>query len=141
MSHKLEPPEMDWFYGDTPRKGGKALPCIVCGKRLDGYFDGEQNHPGHGVACSTHGNYGSTIFDEIDGHYLEFNVCDDCLIKASERGHVALGFISDLACILVRWEPGLEDKYPSANERERARQRQAWLKQTFEQAQKNADQS
>ena len=89
----------------------RELPCIICKKGLEHILKRELerlgcNQPGDGVVCHTHGNYGSTVFDEIDGHYLEFNICDECLTKAREQGLIALG-IRPLP--LRVWNEGLED--------------------------------
>lgn len=66
----------------------EALPCIVCGKRLVNVFEDAENQPHGGLAITTHGTYGSTIFDPMDGNFLEFNLCDECLVEAGERGRV-----------------------------------------------------
>jgi len=59
-----------------------ALPCLVCGKELEQIDSGSFNHPNNACACYTHGNYGSCVFDPLnDYHLLEFNVCDECLVK------------------------------------------------------------
>lgn len=116
MSHDNKDPNHRMFLS--------VLPCIVCHKRLDSAFEGEDNHPENGVVCITRGNYGSPVFDEVDGHFLEFNVCDECLKKAAERNEVALGFLGTLVDVPLRlWRPGLEDEYPTPEIKERARQR------------------
>ena len=40
-----------------------ALPCIVCDKPLMNVFRGDVNQPSDGVAVTTHGNYGSRVWD------------------------------------------------------------------------------
>jgi hypothetical protein len=65
-----------------------ALPCIICGKTLRNAFEDAENQPEHGVAVTTPGNYGSTVFDPMDGNFLEFTVCDECLVRAGEQGRV-----------------------------------------------------
>jgi hypothetical protein len=91
------------------RSGGfNTLPCIICRKKLV-HVEGREglgNHPDDGVACFSRGNYGSTVFDPMDGHFLEFNICDGCLVKAREQGLIALG-IGPAA--LRIWTEGLED--------------------------------
>jgi hypothetical protein len=60
------------------------LPCLICGKELEPAFkDGRQ--PYGAVMCSTPGNYGSTVFDSINGTQLEFNICDECLKERADR--------------------------------------------------------
>ena len=58
----------------------KALPCIICGKELEQIMSGSYNHPNHACVGQSYGNYGSTVFDPMDGSFLEFNICDPCLI-------------------------------------------------------------
>lgn len=62
-----------------------ALPCIACGRELRNIDDTAGNQPYNGTAFQTHGHYGSTIFDPLDGHFLEINVCDACLALHRER--------------------------------------------------------
>lgn len=67
----------------------EALPCIVCGTRLKNVWEDAENQPSDGVAATTHGNYGSTVFDPVlTGEFLEFNLCDSCLVKAGNQGRV-----------------------------------------------------
>lgn len=68
--------------------GAYALPCIVCGASLRNVWDDLHNQPEGGVAVTTHGNYGSTVYDSMHGNFLEFNVCDPCLVRAGEQGRV-----------------------------------------------------
>lgn len=65
-----------------------ALPCIVCDKPLRNVFIEAGNQPRDGVCVQTRGNYGSAVWDSFDGEFLEFNICDDCLVKAGEKGQV-----------------------------------------------------
>ena len=69
----------------------EALPCIVCRRELNNVFEDLSNQPYDGVACFTGGNYGSRVFDSFDGQKLEFNVCDECLVKAGEDGLILTG--------------------------------------------------
>jgi hypothetical protein len=73
-------------------KMAKSFPCIICGKELSGYGDPEEvvAQPDNGVMCTTYGNYGSTVFDPMDGSFLAFNICDDCLVEAGEKGTLFL---------------------------------------------------
>jgi len=66
-----------------------ALPCIICGTPLRNALRGDvDNQPLDGVCCLTHGNYGSTVFDSFNGEFLEFNICDPCLVGAGAEGRV-----------------------------------------------------
>ena len=65
-----------------------TLPCIKCGKQLspafgDAYQDG--NQPFGATVFVAHGQYGSTVFDPMNNNYLEVNICDDCLVRASKN--------------------------------------------------------
>ncbi len=73
-----------------PRNSPNALPCIICRKPLEKVSRDATNHPDDGVVCTTHGNYGSTVFDPGDGSYLEFNMCDQCLLNAARFNCVAI---------------------------------------------------
>lgn len=73
-------------------RGIRTPPCIVCGTKLGNVFGDDipcpHNQPSDGLAFSTRGHYGSTVFDPMDGSSLEINVCDPCLEKAIARGDV-----------------------------------------------------
>jgi hypothetical protein len=62
-----------------------TLPCIVCNKALEPAMeDADINQPYGGLAFQSEGHYGSTVFDPMDDTYLEINICDECLLRASE---------------------------------------------------------
>lgn len=62
-----------------------TLPCIVCGTKLESALpNGEYNQPYSGTTFSSHGQYGSTVWDPMSqggNETLEINVCDHCLLK------------------------------------------------------------
>jgi len=71
------------------------LPCIVCGKSLEAIFPtdllGEDTtggyvQPAGANTFRTSGTYGSTVFDPLDGSWLEINVCDPCVLAAQAAG-------------------------------------------------------
>jgi hypothetical protein len=68
-----------------------ALACVVCGLVLRNVHNGVDNQPDDGLALTSHGHYGSTAFDPMDGTYLEVNICDECLVKAGNNGQVYVG--------------------------------------------------
>lgn len=68
-----------------------TVPCLACGRELEPVDAEAENQPYEGVVCKTWGQYGSTEYDSMDGHFLEFNICDPCLRAAGERGHVLWG--------------------------------------------------
>lgn len=78
---------------NTARKGTAtmewALPCIKCGRELRNVFPGHvENQPNDGVVFTTSGNYGSRVFDSLNGSILEITICDPCLVEAGEWGRV-----------------------------------------------------
>lgn len=69
------------------------LSCIACGKKLECVFpepddDDFAVQPYRATMFTSHGNYGSTVFEPSDGTFLEINVCDDCLTAAAGQGRV-----------------------------------------------------
>lgn len=69
-----------------------TIPCLVCGEILEEVYPGHtENQPSDGNMLFTHGTYGSTVFDPLDGSYLLMVLCDECLVKAGERGRVMTG--------------------------------------------------
>ena len=69
------------------------LACIVCGTQPEAAFpqNPELNQPCGATTFITHGQYGSTAFDEIDGCFLEINICDPCLTAAAAEDRVLHG--------------------------------------------------
>lgn len=96
-----------------------ALPCIACGRQLENVEADAENQPYNGTAFVSHGHYGSTIFDPMDGHFLEINICDACLALHRDRvmegrdrrpvkeGGVIVGF-EDIEWKLTPWWPSKE---------------------------------
>lgn len=69
-----------------------TLPCIACGAELEGVNNGPDytgNQPYAGTTFVSHGQYGSTIWDPMDGSYIMVNICDLCLRRLAERVIVA----------------------------------------------------
>ena len=62
--------------------------CIVCDVSFTPASAGGENQPYEGTTFMSEGHYGSTVFDPMDGSFLEVNVCDPCLLKASKRQQV-----------------------------------------------------
>ena len=73
------------------------LPCFKCGKALENATrssDGlamSLNQPSEGLSFKSYGQYGGTAFDPMDGHFLEINICDLCLLKALPDKSIAIG--------------------------------------------------
>lgn len=80
-----------------------TLSCIVCDCSLDSCMQMEEgaNQPYKGTVFTSHGQYGSTIFDPMDGSYLEINICDACLAEKARTNYVLINknesirFVSD----------------------------------------------
>lgn len=68
-----------------------VVPCIVCGKDLALMDSGSPNHAGNANEFCTHGQYGSTVFDPVNGDRLAVNICDKCLMDAQKLGRVLFG--------------------------------------------------
>lgn len=67
-----------------------VLPCIVCGTVLENAIPGTPadqpyNQPYKGTVFVSHGQYGSTFFDEMSGRFVEITICDDCLRKNTDK--------------------------------------------------------
>jgi len=69
-------------------KSDKTLSCLICDKELVNIHNNISNQPNYGVVCKTYGNYGSGVYDSFTEEYLEFNLCDSCLIKASRKNQI-----------------------------------------------------
>jgi hypothetical protein len=67
-----------------------TVPCICCGKKLEA-DDPRDNQPRKGLAFQSHGHWPSTLFDPMDGTYLEVNICDGCLLEKAKDGLVLVG--------------------------------------------------
>ena len=64
--------------------------CFKCNVTLESSIssdeDQELDEPTlNSIAFISHGNYGSTIFDPMDGSYLEIYVCDQCLVNFKNK--------------------------------------------------------
>jgi len=65
------------------------IQCLVCGKRL--YTSApytKENCWGtcyDGIIFHSVGNFGSTVYDEDGGEYIEAVVCDECVKKRAKR--------------------------------------------------------
>jgi hypothetical protein len=58
--------------------------CFKCEKLLDNehYKSGNKYvyvHPMGGLHFQSHGHYGSTVFDPMDGSSIDIAICDECL--------------------------------------------------------------
>jgi hypothetical protein len=68
------------------------LRCIVCGVKPDSVEQLDvNNQPYKATTFASHGHYGSTAYDPMDGSFIEVNVCDACLRESARTGRVAEG--------------------------------------------------
>ena len=75
--------------------------CIVCNTEVENwdeaYPDNEpQIHPILGTLFRTYGHYGSTVFDPMDGSYLEIVICDECLKTRMVSTYAGFDFFGKL---------------------------------------------
>lgn len=64
------------------------LPCLKCGRALPAVMEDVTNQPHGGTVFTSPGQYGSTLFDPMNGEFLEVNICDECLEDAGEKQRV-----------------------------------------------------
>ena len=64
------------------------MQCIICDKALE-MVNKIWNLPKEAVNFYTYGHYGSTVFDPINGSVMNIIVCDDCLIKKSDKTSIS----------------------------------------------------
>lgn len=61
-----------------------TLPCIVCRTKLESVVpEFDNNQPYKGTTFMSHGQYGSTVWDPMDGSFIQINICDECLTAAA----------------------------------------------------------
>ena len=62
-----------------------TMRCFRCDEIIESIFEDIQQ-PYAGTSFYSHGQYGSTVFDNPnDGSYLEIYICDACLIKHQRK--------------------------------------------------------
>jgi hypothetical protein len=72
----------------------RILPCIKCGEVPESAYPqalemGEPyNHPYAATVFYSHGQYGSTVWDEMGRDVIEINVCDKCLLEEAAKGNI-----------------------------------------------------
>jgi hypothetical protein len=64
--------------------------CLCCSRELEATLSENEPAPASmvdgGLICSTHGNFGSAVFDPIHGDYrLVFYICDKCIIERKQN--------------------------------------------------------
>lgn len=74
-----------------------SLPCVICNTTFEDAIPGTEDHPVEnqpymGTVFCSYGQYGSTVFDSMNSHFLELNICDKCLIRAANKNQVLEGF-------------------------------------------------
>jgi hypothetical protein len=76
---------------EESRMSRNALPCIVCNAAVENIDDSFANSPHAATTFETHGHYGSTIFDPMNGSFLVLNVCDKCIERLATEDKILLG--------------------------------------------------
>jgi hypothetical protein len=66
--------------------------CIRCDRSLESVNGGGHNQPNLGTAFTSYGHDGS-MFDPMDGSFLEINICNSCLIEAGNKNQVLAAHI------------------------------------------------
>lgn len=65
-----------------------TLPCAVCSKPLE-RVDGDPDVPYDANIFTTHGHYGSTLFDPVfGGEHLELHICTACMMTMRENAAI-----------------------------------------------------
>jgi hypothetical protein len=60
--------------------------CFSCGKELVPIHISTPNQCDDAVMFTAYGNYGSTVFDPMNGNIsLLINVCDECIVRNHNR--------------------------------------------------------
>ena len=64
--------------------------CIICEKETPNsdymYPEGKAEfHPSDGTQFRSYGHYGSTVFDPMDGSYVDIVICNSCLEGHKEK--------------------------------------------------------
>ena len=92
---------------ESPVREFPQPPCIICNRELEPAFSGcETNQPYGATSFITHGHYGSTIFDPLDGSYLEINICDDCLAERVNKILIGYSGVKNIHKPLKPWSIG-----------------------------------
>ena len=66
------------------QENNPVIHCICCEEEMVNasymYPEGKAEvHPEYGTVFQSYGNYGSTVFDPMDGSIAEICICNDCL--------------------------------------------------------------
>ena len=85
-----------------------AVACICCRRDLKDLGTGSPNHASDANAFISYGQYGSRLFDPMDGSYLEVNICDQCLEMAVTDCLVLRGKPREFNKLEI-WDPRKED--------------------------------
>ncbi len=67
------------------------IPCFVCGEHLTEVDEEGINQPHGAQTFVSGGHYGATLFDPMDGSWLELNICDECIKVNAARGRILVG--------------------------------------------------
>ncbi|MEU4218193.1 hypothetical protein [Actinoplanes sp. NPDC026623] len=90
------------------RDAALVMQCVGCGVTLqDNGMSAQPPVPSDGVIVTTSGNYGSTVYDSLDGLRLVAYLCDRCLtVKAQDHIIFEVETIRrDPRLTVTRWNP------------------------------------
>ena len=62
-----------------------VVACIVCEKEVERVDQDSPTQPYGGTSFYSDGQYGSTVFDPMDGQYIHIILCDECLMNRKEN--------------------------------------------------------
>lgn len=64
-------------------RGSEPHFCFRCDRRIEWELDAAHHGLPHGaVIFTSHGNYGSRVFDQVHGEQALLVICDDCIETA-----------------------------------------------------------
>jgi hypothetical protein len=75
--------------------------CFRCNKEIE-IVHGHDDMPGHALVFTSHGNYGSRLFDSMHA-WLRIYICDDC-VKAN-YAQVEVGRVTKREKQITEYEP------------------------------------
>ena len=77
--------------------------CFKCEKELQSL---DTYQPDRAVTFAAEGQYGSTVFDPMDGSFLEIHICDDCLVLAGDSGFVRIVQTNENLFVPIKTDSG-----------------------------------